>query len=192
MAAYDEKPEEPQKPGKPPQEGRCEKIAAEVNEYLVGRARKHNNMKPCDGAQREFKCEPLQIPDLKPWTTISWGDSKCDCIEGSDEEIMYLTVCNPYSNLTLVGFTVEQLKVVDENGKDVLLQANKKPCIQLVPIGPYCFGDIPPCSCVTRQFFLHLQGAPGGKYKILLRGMCFEVCVHADTEGCFAFEVCED
>lgn len=199
MAAYEEKPTQPahpEKPGhpeQPPQEdGRCSKIATEVAAYLERRAKRQNQMKPCEGEQKPFKCEPLRIPDLAPWTRITWGDSKCDCIESDDTEIMYVTVCNPYENLTLSGLTVELLEVVDANNKPVAVLPDKTPSIQVVPVGPYCFGDIPPCSCVTRQFLVRLRGAMGGKYKLRLRGMCFDACIHGDTEDCFTFEVCQD
>ena len=192
MAEECDTPAQSAKPEQAAQQGRCRRIAAEVNEYLAGHARKQNRMRPCEGEQKEFKCEPLRIPDLMPWTTISWGDSPCDCIEGDDTEIMYVTVCNPYSNVTLSGLTIEKIEVVDANGKPVPLLPDGNPCIQLVPIGPYCFDDVPPCACVTRQFIVRLRAAPGGKYKMMLRGICFEACVHGDTEGCFVFEVCPD
>lgn len=187
----EEKPVPQEKPT-PPEQGRCRKIAVEVNEWLAKHARRQNLMRPCEGEPKEFKCEPLRIPDLVPWTSVSWGDSRCDCIEGDDTEIMYVTVCNPYSNLTLSGLTIEKIEVVNANGTAVPLLPDGNPCIQLVPIGPYCFDDIPPCACVTRQFLVRLRAAPGGKYKMMLRGICFEACVHADTEGCFIFEVCPD
>ena len=52
-------------------------------------------MVPFDAAARNM-VEPLDIPRIAPWISIRWGDSKCDCIEGDDTEIMHLTVCNPY------------------------------------------------------------------------------------------------
>ena len=61
-----------------------------------------------------------------------------------------------------------------------------------MPIGPYCFDDIPPCACVNREFVLRLRGAPGGPYRILIRGICFDARIHADAEACFAFDVCKD
>jgi hypothetical protein len=176
----------------PPADGRCKRLAGEVNKELHGLARRQNNMVPCDGPAQEYKVEPLNIPRIEPWVTISWGDSKCDCIESDDTEIMYLTVCNPYSNLTLSNVTIQQVLVVDGSGKPVPNLPNGNPCIQLVPVGPYFFDDIPPGSCVSRQFLLRLRGALGGKHRILLRGICFDACVHGDNDACFNFEVCKD
>jgi len=190
----DPKPGPPPSPPErePPTDGRCKRLAGEVNKQLHGLARRQNNMVPCDGPAQEYKVEPLDIPRIEPWVTISWGDSKCDCIESDDTEIMYLTICNPYSNLTLSNVTVQQVLVVDGAGNAVPKLPNGNPCIQLIPVGPYFFDDIPPGSCVSRQFLLRLRGALGGKHRILLRGICFDACVHGDNDGCFSFEVCKD
>jgi len=175
-----------------PTDARCRRLAREVDEQLHDLSRLQNHMLPCEGRQEEYKVEPLNIPRIEPWVTISWGDSKCDCIESDDTEIMYLTVCNPYSNLTLSNVSIQQVIVVDGDGKAVAKLPNGDPCIELVPLGPYYFGDILPGSCISRQFLMRLRGALGGKHRILLRGICFDACVHGDNDGCFAFDVCKD
>jgi hypothetical protein len=177
----------------PVEDDRCAKLAAEVDEQLAG-VKKFNALRPCDDSQLAElpECHPLEMPPIAPWTSISWGDSKCDCIEGDDTEVMHLTVCNPYKNLTLSNLTVQQLVVVDANGNPVPNLPDGSPSIQLVPIGPYCFDDIAPCTCVTREFVLRLRGAPGGPYHILVKGICFDACFHGDGDGCFQFDVCKD
>ena len=173
-------------------DARCKRLAAELDAQLHGLARLQNNMVPWDGPAPEYKVEPLNIPRIEPWITISWGDSVCDCIEGDDTEIMYVTICNPYSNLTLSNVSIQEMRVTDADGKPVPKLPNGDPSIQLVPVGPYYFGDIPPGSCVSRQLLLWLRGAIGGKHRMLLRGICFDACVHGDSDGCFAFSVCAD
>ncbi len=172
----------------------CTKIAGAVNEQLGAECkRKVNEMAPCFGEQPPFKCGPVKFPPFRPWMSIRWGDSRCDCIEGDDTEIMCLTICNPYSNVTLSNMVVQQLTVVDLNGSAVPTLPDGTPSIQLVPIGPYCFGDIAPCSCVSRQFILRLRGAVGNtQYQIRLDGVCFDVCMHLAARGCFTFFVCKD
>lgn len=198
---YDCEPDPEPKPKTPPRDSddgdtptdaRCKRLESDVNKQLAKLSRRQNHMAPCNGTYQEYKIEPLDIPRIEPWTTITWGDSKCDCIESDDTEIMYLTVCNPYSNLTLSNVTVQQVLVVDGAGKPVPNLPNGNPCIQLVPVGPFYFGDIAPGSCVSRQFLLRLRGALGGKHRILLRGICFDACVHGDNDDCFGFEVCVD
>jgi hypothetical protein len=171
---------------------RCVKLAAEVDE-LIASNELHNSMLTCKGEPPAGPhCEPVDIPPLEPQVYIRWGDSKCDCIEGDDTEIMHLTVCNPYKNVTLSNLVVSQLIVVDGNGNPVPNLPNGDPSIELVPIGPHCFDDIAPCTCVTREFVLWLRGAPGGTYHIEVKGICFDACFHGDADACFQFEVCKD
>jgi hypothetical protein len=191
-------PDEPRPSPPPPSshddhggDGRCKRLAVEVNKQLQGLSKLRNKMTPGNGAQ-EPRHEPLNIPRIEPWVSISWGDSDCDCIESDDTEIMYLTVCNPYSNLTLANVTIQEVRVVDADNKPVPKLPNGTPCIQLVPVGPYYFGDIAPDSCVSRQFVMRLRGALGATHRILLRGICFDACVHGDSDGSFVFEVCRD
>lgn len=170
---------------------RCRTIARRVDERIEGRE-VVNSMAPCVGEAEPRRCEPLELPAIRPQVSIRWGSSECDCIEGDDVEIMQLTVCNPYSNLTLSNVVVHELTVVDSNGGQLPALPDGSPSIQLVPAGPHCFDDIPPCACVTREFVLRLRGAPGGPYRILVRGICFDACFHGDEEACFTFQVCKD
>lgn len=172
---------------------RCRNIAALVDSQLAGTP-KVNALRPCDQTQpiEQPRCRPIDLPRIAPWTSIRWGDSACDCIEGDDTEVMNLTVCNPYRNLTLSNLVIHQIVVVGANGAPVANLPDGTPSVQLVPMGPYCFDDLAPCTCVTRQFVLRLRGAVPGPYRILLRGICFDACVHGDEQGCFLFEVCKD
>ncbi|MEA3053021.1 MAG: hypothetical protein QOG72_1924 [Sphingomonadales bacterium] len=171
----------------------CRNLAAAVDEQIVSTP-KVNTLRPCDKSQPIEKppCAPLDLPKIAPWTSIKWGDSQCDCIEGDDTEVMHLTVCNPYSNLTLSNLTIHQLVVVDANGNPPPLLPDGSPSVQLVPIGPYCFDDLAPCTCVTREFVLRLRGAVPGPYHILVKGICFDACFHGDEQDCFIFNVCKD
>ena len=172
----------------------CRDVAHEVEVLLDQRGLDMmNRMVTCQGETVEDSlCASLDVPPIAPWTAISWGNSACDCIEGDDTEVMQLRICNPYRNLTLANLTVQKLEVVDSAGQPVPNLPTGAPSIQLVPVGPYCFDDLPPCACVNREFVLRLRGAPGGTYRILVRGICFDVRFHGDTDACFAFEVCPD
>jgi hypothetical protein len=174
-------------------QGICKEIAIKVDKTLETQCRrKQNEMRLCEGEQKPFKCGPLKLPAFTPWISIRWGDSRCDCIEGDDTEIMCLTICNPYSNVTLSNMMVHLITVVNADGSPVPNLPDGSPSIQLVPMGPYCFGDLAPCTCISRQFVLRLRGAPGKPYRIMLDGICFDACVHSYTRGCFTFDVCKD
>lgn len=173
-----------------PEERRCRRIEQAVNEELW-RPWEHV-MPKCEG-EHDFRfCFPLRMPAIEPLIGVVWGDSDCDCIEGDDAEIVQIIVCNRYSNLVMAHFTINRVEVVQADGSPVPLLPDGSPSIQVVPLGPYCYGDIPPCSCVVRQFMLRLRGAPGGSYRLLLQGICFEACFHQLREDCFTFKVCKD
>lgn len=138
-------------------------------------------------------CEEVEFPNIEPCISIKWGDSECDCLESSDYEVMTLTVCNCYSNIQFENFVITSLEVTDISGKPVSVLPNETPSVKLHPLGIYCFGDIAPCSCVSREFVLITEGAKDGKYKINVKGVCFDITRQHHIEStCFEFTVCKD
>jgi hypothetical protein len=174
----------------------CVSEIAEIEGTLISEAMSHvNSMALCGGSEGTFPsklCSKFDFPSLRPNLYITFGDSSCDCIESDDTEVMSITVCNPYSNLSFHNFDLASLSVFDASGASVGLLPDGTPSITLVPKGPYCFGDIDPCSCISREFTLRLRGAISGKYEIKISKMCFDVCLHEDQESCFEFYVCKD
>lgn len=173
-----------------PEERRCLEIENKVNQELWRPWA--NLMRRCEGEYDWRFCFPLKLPPIQPLIGIVWGDSRCDCVEGDDTEVMQIIVCNRYSNLVMTDFTIHRVTVVKADGSPVPLLPDGSPSIQIVPLGPYCYGDIAPCTCVTRHFTLRLRGAPGGSYRILLEGICFGACFQQLQQECFTFEVCKD
>lgn len=152
-------------------------------------------------AQNSAQCYEADIPEIAPDIKITWGDSDCDCLETNDLETMSITVCNHYSNIAFKNFTIGKISVVDENGKAVAKLPDGTDSVELVPTGPHCFGDIAACNnepnnkvtnCVSREFVLHTKGAKSGKYKLLLEGICFDVCYHYNQKTCFELKLCKD
>lgn len=142
--------------------------------------------------QNSTQCYEAEKPAYRPSLEVKWGDSDCDCIESDDIETMTLTVCNRYSNIDFNNLSIALLQVVHENGKPVATLPNGKPSLEIISMGPYCFGDIPACSCVTRQFALINRGARHGRYKLKMDGICYDVNLHQDHEACFDFDICKD
>ena len=97
---------------------------------------------------------------------------------------MTQTVCNCFSNIKFSDFKVSMIEVLNKDGKPVALLPNGSPSVKLLPIGIYCFGDIEPCSCVTREFILINEGAKEGKYQINLKGICYDIKNSIHTEQC--------
>ena len=170
----------------------CSAISDEVNEITFERAENDvNRMRPCEGRLRPRpRCRDLRLPRVRPHIEVKWGDSECDCIESDDTEIVSITVCNTYSNIEFSGFTIHKLEVVDAAGNPVATLPDGTPSVELTPIGPYCFGNIASCSCVSREFVLRNRGAIAGEYHIRATGICYDVNLHFDDEACFKFDIC--
>lgn len=141
-------------------------------------------------------CKTITQSEIKPCISISWGDSNCDSLETDDFEKLCITVCNCYSNVAFCDFNIFQLEVTDSDGCPVALLPNGTPSVDIVPVGPFCFGDIKPCiegeaSCVSREFVLNTCGAKEGEYQIKLGSICFEVKHTYTEEACFKFKLCK-
>jgi hypothetical protein len=79
----------------------CDTLAGAVDAQ-AGEPPKLNQLRPCGRRCIEPPpCQPLDILALQPRTSVRWGDSPCDRIEGDDTEVIHLTVCNLYSNVTM-------------------------------------------------------------------------------------------
>lgn len=143
-------------------------------------------------------CQTIKEPEIVPCFRLRWGDGPKDRLETDDTEVLCVTVCNPYSNVTLKDFTV-QLVVADANGDPVKDQADGTPSVIIKPNFMICFGDIPPCdpskpdrpSCVSREVVMINRGAQAGKYKIFVV-YCFEACfTKFGVEAAFEVELVE-
>lgn len=142
-------------------------------------------------------CKPVTFPEIKPCIEVKWGDSKCDCLETDDVEVLCITICNCYSNVTFEDLTIGQIFVVDGSGKPVATLPDGTPSVQVFPSGPICFGDIGPCvdgrpTCISRELVIQTRGAVGGKYRLAFRGICFKVCHGYQSDQCFVMNLCKD
>lgn len=179
----------------------CDEIAHQVNKTLwEATGVHHESMVPCDHPVDDpwphpadpARCVPLPLTQPEPKIFITHSDSDCDCLESDDVEVMSLTVCNPYSNLTLTNLIIQSLELVGPDGQPPTPLPDGTPSVQIAPIGPFCFGDIPPCTCVSRQFVMRLRGAVAGTYKLNVTAVCFSWQVAETQQRCFEFEVCAD
>ena len=138
------------------------------------------------------------MPRIQPCITVAWGDTKCDCMETNDFEVLCITVCNTYNNVTFGNLSIGHVQVTEMNGSPVPTLPDGTPSVQVVPSGPICFGDIGPCvegtrpTCVSRELVLYTRGAVGRKYKLSFGAVCFSVCHAYQHEQCFTFKLCQD
>jgi hypothetical protein len=137
------------------------------------------------------------MPKIEPCITVKWGDHKCDQFESDGMEILCITVCNCYSNVTFKDFSIGQIKITDKDGRPVPCLPNGAPSVQAIPSGPICFGDIRPCRekepcCVSREFVVVTCGAIGQCYLLSFEGVCFTICYESQTKRCFIVKLCEN
>lgn len=185
----------------------CGRIGEAVNEYTrrlcSGKANRLRHCGeeearcPCASETERPRCVEAPLPNLEPCISISWGESVCDCMETDDVEVLCITVCNCYSNVTFRGLTIGYLWVTDAAGNQVPALPDGTPSVEIIPLGPICFGDIGPCrdgrgTCVTRQVVLRTRGARGGDYRIDVGAVCFSVSHDFIISDCFRFQLCPD
>ena len=142
-------------------------------------------------------CKEIKVPDIGPCVSISWGDSVCDCIETDDVEILCITLCNCYSNVTFENVVVGTIVVTTAPATSSRPCPTAHPPSRRSPSGPICFGSIGPCkdgnaTCVSREFVLRTRGAKGGGYQVHVRPICFSVTFHYQKEECFLVPICQD
>jgi hypothetical protein len=150
------------------------------------------------GCDCRCECTEVEFPRIRPCITVSWGDTKCDCMETNDFEVLCITVCNCHSNVTFGNLSIGHVQVTDAAGNPVPALPDGTPSVQVVPSGPICFGDIGPCvdrerpSCVSRELVLYTRGAVGKRYRLTFSAICFSVCHAYQHEQCFTFKLCQD
>ena len=187
----------------------CEDIEREQDAYLSAKCGHKVNLLPrinCDclddGAEDSSDCRctchAIELPDIKPCISIRWGDSKCDCIETDDVEVLCVTVCNCYSNVAFNNLTIGHILITDMAGNPVPQLPDGTPSVQVFPSGPICFGDIGPCkengrpNCVSRELVLYTRGAVGQDYLLSFEGVCFTVSLQSQSKQCFIVTLCRD
>jgi len=167
----------------------CEDVQTLTNEHIQSRYDYlRRRLAPCSEPVAYDWCEPIDLPDFKPLINVNWRENR-DGIPTDGCSVMVLTVSNPYSNITISNFMIHGVQIFDEDGNAIPTDSNGYTPLEIVPRGPYCFGDIPPCGYVGREFVLRSHGSEEGEYKIMVEGVCFDVCLHQDTQACLTINV---
>jgi hypothetical protein len=184
----------------------CSEITKDQEASLRDRCTKKANVLPrinchCPDAKPSkgdcnCKCVPAKLPDLQPCISVRWGDRNSDCVKPGDVQIACVTVCNCYSNVAFQELTIARIVVSDSAGNPAAHLPDGNPSVQVLPTGPICFGDIPPCTerdrpgCISRELVIDARGATGKGYRLSFEGICFTVSHHVQTEQCFVLPVC--
>jgi hypothetical protein len=186
----------------------CADVRRDQDRLLARECSGKANLLPrvrCDG-RRETRPEPggcrcecaaVELPKVEPCISVAWGDSRCDCMETDDVEVLCVTVCNCYSNVTFKDLSIGRVRITDVAGNPVADLPDGSPSVRVIPSGPLCFGDVGPCTrtgptCVSRELVLYTRGAVGKDYRLSFEAVCFSVCHTIQAEQCFVVRLCAD
>lgn len=142
-------------------------------------------------------CTTIEKPAIEPCISVTWGDSDCDCMETDDTEIVCVTISNCYADVTLRNFNIGAVYIREVGGGAVPMLPDGSPSVEIVPLGPVCFGDVGPCvddvpGQVSRQFMIRTRGAKAGDYELRMLGVCYDVCFHYQENEAFTLTLCKD
>ena len=95
------------------------------------------------------------------------------------------------------NLTIEAVLVTGPGASSVPTLPDGTPSVQIAPLGPICFGTVPPCrddvaGCVSREFVIRTRGARPGDYEVHLLGVCYDVVFHYDMRDSFKLVLCKD
>lgn len=150
---------------------------------------------PTDHLNCECKCRPAELPKYEPCFTVSYADRKRDVITGHDCEVLCITACNCYSNITFQNLTIPQIIVCDENGKPIKGTISRPAPVQVIPAGPICFGDLGPCkpgrkqNCISRQVVIKTYKAKPVYYRLKFEPICYTVAFKQSISKCFEIKI---
>lgn len=179
---------------------------------------KENNTRRCKTPYSEETCSMLDLPNLEPCFYLHWGDGERDQMETNDNEVLYITACNPYGNLRFRGLTITNISIVPKggrgsgtiagNGNVVISQStnvhtpirvleNEKAAIvsqinntiQLIPNRLIQLGDLCGCACASQALYLSIQNAKPQDYEILVAYCIEQIEINQDNTGKTRFPI---
>ncbi|MCA6365180.1 MAG: hypothetical protein IM638_19265 [Bacteroidetes bacterium] len=171
----------------------CNENADEQDKELMERAKVKTNIVPANPKGHDSPFTPMSCATiirenatLAPVFYLHWGDSKRDVIENHDNEIFYITACNPFSDVEFKGFRITSVSFDPAPGKPY--QA------RIVPDRFISFDCLHPCSCKTREFSLTTRDEENqfvGDKNIVIEYCIDEIVILSDnaTSGKASFPV---
>ncbi len=157
-------------------------------ELLQEKAQKHHTILAtgqsgvCRSQGKE--CIPVEIPKLEPCFSLEWGDSPRDQFETHDTETVFITVCNPYTNIAFGGLTITKITVTPNQ-----ILPNGEDSFDIVPSKLICYDHLAACACSTREYTFILRNAKPGLYTVAFEYCLDEILVESDKIGQNQFEV---
>jgi hypothetical protein len=171
----------------------CNENADEQDKELLERAKIKTNIVPANPKGHATPFTPMTCATIikdqaqfAPVFYLHWGDSQRDVIENHDNEVFFITVCNPFSDVEFKGFRITKVSFDPTPSKPY--QA------KIVPDRFISYDCLHPCSCKTREFSLTTRDEENqfvGDKNIVIEYCIDEVVILSDraTSGKAAFPV---
>ncbi|ACF42779.1 S8 family peptidase [Pelodictyon phaeoclathratiforme] len=125
------------------------------------------------------ECTEVTIsPSLEPCFKLHWGDSPQDQIETHDTEIIYITACNPYCNITFKGLKIIAIRIIPN-----YVLPNNEMAVELAASSLICYGTLGPSRCTTREYALITSDTAPGTYSLEFEYCIEEIEYHGYNRG---------
>ncbi|MGL4596388.1 MAG: hypothetical protein ACRCYO_02605, partial [Bacteroidia bacterium] len=131
----------------------CNENADEQDKDLMEQAKVKTNIVPANPKGHASPFTPMTCAtiikdnaEFAPVFYLHWGDSKRDVIENHDNEVLFITACNPFSDVEFKGFRITKVSFDPMPTKPY--QAT------IIPDRFISYDCLHPCSCKTREFSL--------------------------------------
>lgn len=125
-------------------------------------ANQTSSSRPCKPDLAKRDCKPIGLPAMHPCFYLHYGDSPSDEIETHDTEVVYLTVCNPFTNIRYKDLRITHITILPKSGGG----NGTPPGVQLVPDKFIQFGCLDGCACKSRALALITRDIMEGEYTI--------------------------
>ena len=170
----------------------CNEKAKKHEKELANRAlNKYNvisgsaNSGACTKPYTSLPCKSVGLPNIEPCFYLHWGDGPNDQIESHDDEVVYLTVCNPYGNIDYRGLRITEVRIIptqplNQNGQEV---------IRIIPDKFICFDCLNGCTCASRELTLLTRDVKVGNYQIVVEYCVDEIVIQQSVRGRNAFPI---
>ncbi|MDD1607371.1 MAG: S8 family serine peptidase [Methylococcaceae bacterium] len=142
-----------------------------------------SNPLACSGLV-EGICTPVEIPAFAPCFSLHWGDSPNDQIETHDTEIIYITACNPYCNVSFKGLKIIAIRIIPN-----YVLPNGEMAVELAASSLICYDTLGPLACATREYALITGSTAPGNYKLEFDYCIEDIELHAYNRGKNSFSL---
>ncbi len=134
---------------------------------------------------QDKRCRPLKREQVQLCFYLHYGDGPSDQIETHDTEVIYLTVCNPYSNISIKKLRITELFITPAPG----LQSNGESEIRIIPDQLIQFECLERCSCLSTELSLVTRGAKPNTYSINIKYCIDDISIEQGAKGENTFEL---